>query len=155
MSTYLLALANGEFAHLQSSYKSPLSGKVRPLRIYGMPFIASVLISLLYSPATPDVISQAQYALDVKQKVLPLYEQVFDVEYALPKLDTLVVNDFDIGAMENWVILSAFLGPRKTGLMDVCAPRIGFDHRADHCFPCRFRQCRSCSGETHCRNDVS
>ena len=36
MSTYLLAIANGEFVHLESSYKSPLSGKVRPLRIYGV-----------------------------------------------------------------------------------------------------------------------
>ena len=44
MSTYLLALANGKFVHLESSYKSPLSGKVRPLRIYGMSFTISVLI---------------------------------------------------------------------------------------------------------------
>jgi aminopeptidase 2 len=105
MSTYLLAFANGEFEHLESSYKSPLSGKVRPLRIYG------VLLSLSagygvdhYRPlATPDVINQAQYALDIKEKALPLYEQAFDIEYPLPKLDTLVVNDFDAGAMENWV----------------------------------------------------
>ena len=34
MSTYLLAFANGEFVHLESSYQSLLSGKVRPLRIY-------------------------------------------------------------------------------------------------------------------------
>ena len=39
MSTYLLALANGEFVHLESSYKSPLSGKVRPLRIYSKLFV--------------------------------------------------------------------------------------------------------------------
>jgi aminopeptidase 2 len=90
MSTYLLALANGEFIHLESSYKSPLSGKVRPLRIY----------------ATPDVINQAQYALDIKQKALPLYEQAFDIEYPLPKLDTLVANDFDAGAMENWGLIT-------------------------------------------------
>jgi len=38
MSTYLLAFANGEFVHLESSYKSPLSGRVRPLRIYSMAF---------------------------------------------------------------------------------------------------------------------
>ncbi len=38
MSTYLLAFANGEFVHLESSYKSPLSGRVRPLRIYSMEF---------------------------------------------------------------------------------------------------------------------
>lgn len=36
MSTYLLAFANGEFVHLESSYQSPLSGKVRPLRIYSI-----------------------------------------------------------------------------------------------------------------------
>ena len=35
MSTYLVAYANGVFEHLESSYTSPLSGKTRPLRIYG------------------------------------------------------------------------------------------------------------------------
>jgi len=44
------------------------------------------------SPATADVLHQAQYALDVKKAVLPLYEEVFDVEYPLPKLDTIVVR---------------------------------------------------------------
>jgi hypothetical protein len=42
--------------------------------------------------ATADVIHQAQFALDVKAAVLPLYEKVFEVEYPLPKLDTLVVS---------------------------------------------------------------
>lgn len=41
---------------------------------------------------TPDVITRAQYALDVKAKVLPVYEEIFDIEYPLPKLDTLVVR---------------------------------------------------------------
>ncbi|KAI0695406.1 peptidase family M1-domain-containing protein [Cerioporus squamosus] len=90
VSTYLVAYANGPFEYLESSYKSPLSGKVRPLRIY----------------ATPDVISQAQFALDVKRMVLPLYEEVFDIEYPLPKLDTLVASDFDSGAMENWGLIT-------------------------------------------------
>lgn len=72
---------------------------------------------------TRDVINRAQYALDVKTKVLPVYEQIFDIEYPLPKLDTLVVrhtfvsesslvntlkaHDFDAGAMENWVTTSS------------------------------------------------
>lgn len=47
--------------------------------------------------ATSDIIHQAQFALDVKAKVLPIYEKVFDIEYPLPKLDTLVANDFDAG----------------------------------------------------------
>jgi len=35
MSTYLVAYANGVFGYLESSYTSPLSGKTRPLRVYG------------------------------------------------------------------------------------------------------------------------
>jgi hypothetical protein len=42
--------------------------------------------------ATADNIHQAQFALDVKADVLPLYEKIFDVPYPLPKLDTLVVS---------------------------------------------------------------
>ena len=105
MSTYLLAFANGEFVHLESSYKSPLSGRVRPLRIYGglLTLSARDGVDDYLSLATSDVINQAQYALDIKEKALPLYEQAFGIEYPLPKLDTLVANDFDAGAMENWV----------------------------------------------------
>ncbi|KAG6866087.1 hypothetical protein C0991_008839 [Blastosporella zonata] len=100
MSTYIVAFANGHFEHLESSVKMPLSGKTIPLRIY----------------ATADVIHQAQFALDVKAAVLPLYEKVFDVEYPLPKLDTLV-----LGAMENWGLITGrtnafLLDPKKADL---------------------------------------
>ncbi|KAF8969809.1 leucyl aminopeptidase [Flammula alnicola] len=97
MSSYIVAFANGHFEFLEKSVVMPLSGKTVPLRIY----------------TTSDVIHQAQFALDVKAAVLPLYEKVFDVEYPLPKLDTLVASDFDAGAMENWGLItgrtSAFL----------------------------------------------
>lgn len=46
----------------------------------------------LYGQGTPDVIGQTKFALEVTKAVLPLYEQVFNVEYPLPKLDTLVVR---------------------------------------------------------------
>ncbi|KAI0340189.1 leucyl aminopeptidase [Trametopsis cervina] len=105
MSTYIVAFANGPFVYKEDSYTSPLSGKVRPLRIY----------------ATKDLIDQTQFALDVKKKVLPLYEQVFDIEYPLPKLDTLVVTDFDAGAMENWGLITGrvqayLIDPEKSDL---------------------------------------
>ncbi|KAL0947133.1 hypothetical protein HGRIS_013264 [Hohenbuehelia grisea] len=90
MSTYIVAWANGPFEYTEKIITSPLSGKEIPLRIY----------------ATPDIVSQTQYALDVTAKVLPIYEKVFDVEYPLPKLDTLVANDFDAGAMENWGLIT-------------------------------------------------
>ncbi|KAF9463935.1 leucyl aminopeptidase [Collybia nuda] len=105
MSTYIVAFANGDFKYLERFVAMPLSGKNVPLRIYG----------------TADVIHQAQFALDVKAAVLPLYEKIFDVEYPLPKLDTLVAHDFDGGAMENWGLItgrtSIFLvDPKSAGL---------------------------------------
>jgi len=80
------------------------------------------------------VINQAQYALDIKQKALPLYEQAFDIEYPLPKLDTLVANDFDAGAMENWVFFCLLC---MSGLLiGELVFRTGLDHRTDHSVPC-------------------
>lgn len=101
ISSYLVAWANGEFEHLEDSYKSPLTGKTIPLRIY----------------TTPDNIHQAAFGLEVKKRTLPVYEEVFDIPYPLPKLDTLVVSDFDAGAMENWGLItgrtSAYLFDEK------------------------------------------
>ncbi|RXW20987.1 hypothetical protein EST38_g4846 [Candolleomyces aberdarensis] len=90
MSTYIVAVANGDFKFLETSVKMPLSGKTIPLRIY----------------TTSDVIHQAQFALDIKAAALPLYEKIFNVEYPLPKLDTLVAHDFDASAMENWGLIT-------------------------------------------------
>lgn len=56
--------------------------------------------------ATPDVIHQAKFALEIKRDCLPIYEKAFDVEFPLPKLDTLVAADFDAGAMENWGLIT-------------------------------------------------
>ncbi|KAF9050721.1 leucyl aminopeptidase [Hymenopellis radicata] len=107
MSTYLVAYANGPFKYLEDSVKMP-SGKDIALKIY----------------TTPELLHQAQFALDVKKKVLPLYEEIFDVEFPLPKLDTLVVLSHDFasswstGAMENWGLITgrttAFLLDPKT-----------------------------------------
>ena len=42
--------------------------------------------------ATQDVLYQARFVLDVTVQVLPIYEQMFNIEYPLPKLDTLIVS---------------------------------------------------------------
>ncbi|KAJ6582902.1 leucyl aminopeptidase [Mycena vulgaris] len=90
MSTYLVAYANGEFQHLESAFCSPISGRTVPIRIY----------------TTPKNLPHAGFALELTARVLPLYERIFDIEYPLPKLDTLVVNDFDVFAMENWGLIT-------------------------------------------------
>ncbi|KIJ35568.1 hypothetical protein M422DRAFT_262150 [Sphaerobolus stellatus SS14] len=46
-------------------------------------------------------------------KLLPEYEKVFDIEYPLPKLDTLVAHDFDSGAMENWGLITGHVSAKK------------------------------------------
>ncbi|KAJ7077602.1 peptidase family M1-domain-containing protein [Mycena epipterygia] len=87
MSTYIVAFANGPFAHLESSFTSPLSGRICPVRIY----------------ATPDLIDQAQFSLDLMSRVLPMLETMFDLE----------------GALENWGLIvgdpGAFLFDPATG----------------------------------------
>ncbi|KAJ7911598.1 leucyl aminopeptidase [Mycena leptocephala] len=95
ISSYLVAFANGRFSYLEKKVEMPLSGRIIPLRVY----------------ATPDIIQQAEFSLDVAARVLPLYETMFDIEYPLPKLDTLA----------NWGLIigraSAFLvDPEKTDI---------------------------------------
>lgn len=69
MSTYLVALANGDLRFQESSFKST-SGKTIPLRFY----------------ATPDQVEQTQLALETTAKLLPMYEKVFDIPYPLAKV---------------------------------------------------------------------
>ncbi|KAF9477194.1 leucyl aminopeptidase [Pholiota conissans] len=105
MSTYGVAFANGRFEFLETSVVLPVSGRTIPLRT------DTIILSL----ATPDLIHQSHYALDIKAAVLPRYEEVLDVGYPLPKLDTLIVlHDFE-GAMENWGLI---MGTASVYLLD-------------------------------------
>ncbi|KAF8198250.1 leucyl aminopeptidase [Mycena galopus ATCC 62051] len=88
MSSYIVAFANGPFAHLETKVVMPLSGRTVPIRVY----------------ATPDIIHQGQFCLEVTAKVLPLYEKIFDIEYPLPKLDTLA----------NWGLITGRLSAYMT-----------------------------------------
>ncbi|KAF8198247.1 leucyl aminopeptidase, partial [Mycena galopus ATCC 62051] len=80
MSSYIVAFANGPFARLETKVVMPLSGRTVPIRVY----------------ATPDLIHQGEFCLEVTAKVLPLYEKIFDIEYPLPKLDTLAVSNWGL-----------------------------------------------------------
>ncbi|TXT12780.1 hypothetical protein VHUM_01181 [Vanrija humicola] len=90
ISTYLVAYACGEFGHLSTEFHSKLTGKTIPLKIY----------------VTPNQLDQAQFGLDVAKWALPVYEELFEIAYPLPKLDTLVAHDFEYGAMENWGLIT-------------------------------------------------
>ncbi|KAJ7018478.1 hypothetical protein C8F04DRAFT_1327448 [Mycena alexandri] len=64
--SYLVALANGPLAYLEKSIVMPLSGRTVLLRV----------------DATPDILDQGEFRLEVTAKVLPLYEQILDPKKA-------------------------------------------------------------------------
>ena len=43
-------------------------------------------------PGTTEAVPYAQFALDTMVKIMPIYEQMFDIEFPLPKLDLFAVT---------------------------------------------------------------
>lgn len=82
MSTYLLAFIVSEFSHLQN--------EVGNFSVW----------------ARPEVIYEANYALEIGQKALQQLESLFDIKYQLDKMDMVAVPDFAAGAMENWGLIT-------------------------------------------------
>ncbi len=80
MSTYLLYLGVGKFDFVETKYKNI---KIRVISVEGKK-------KLTY------------FALDCIKKILPYYENYFNIKYMLPKLDLIAIPDFSAGAMENW-----------------------------------------------------
>ena len=76
MSTYLVAFAVGDLDVISSDR----------VRIF----------------ARKDAINQTKYALEIAPKILSFFEQYFDLQYPLPKLDLIALPDFACSAMENW-----------------------------------------------------
>ncbi|XP_054434263.1 endoplasmic reticulum aminopeptidase 2 [Pteronotus mesoamericanus] len=63
--------------------------------------------------ASPEKWSQTHYALEASLKLLDFYENYFDINYPLPKLDLIAIPDFEAGAMENWGLITY----RETSLL--------------------------------------
>jgi len=84
MSTYLVAYIVGNFEYTE------LQSNGRPIRVY-----------------TP-VGQQAygEFAAQDAKAVLEFYEELFQIDYPLDKLDLIAIPDFDAGAMENWGLIT-------------------------------------------------
>lgn len=85
MSTYLVAIVVGEFDFIEDF--TPKGIKVR-----------------VYTPVGKQ--AQGQFALEVAVKVLPYYEEYFNMPYPLPKMDLIAIGSFAAGAMENWGLVT-------------------------------------------------
>ncbi|KAK3914792.1 Puromycin-sensitive aminopeptidase [Frankliniella fusca] len=85
MSTYLVAVVVGEFDFIEQL--TPRGVKVR-----------------VYTPVQKK--EQGQFALDTAIKVLPFFEDFFQIPFPLPKMDLIAVPSLSFGAMENWGLIT-------------------------------------------------
>ena len=84
MSTYLLALAVGDFV-----CKANQGSK-----------------TLFRVCTTKDRINKIGYALKVGPGILNFYEKLYQIDYPLPKLDLISIPEFTNGGMENWGLIT-------------------------------------------------
>ncbi|XP_058512346.1 leucyl-cystinyl aminopeptidase isoform X1 [Ochotona princeps] len=84
MSTYLVAFIVGELKNQSQDMNGTL------VSVY----------------AVPEKIGQVQHALETAVKLLEFYQNYFEIQYPLEKLDLVAIPDFEAGAMENWGLLT-------------------------------------------------
>ncbi|XP_075705846.1 glutamyl aminopeptidase [Rhinoderma darwinii] len=92
MSTYLVAFAVHQF-----TFEERFSKRGIPLRIYVQPLQKETAV----------------YAADTTKVVFDFFEEYFNMDYSLPKLDQMAIPDFGTGAMENWGLITY----RETNLL--------------------------------------
>ena len=85
MSTYLVAFIVCEFEFTNSSTNN------------------NVTVSV-YS--RPSLVNDTVYALGIAVTVLEYYQEYFQIDYPLEKLDLVAIPDFRAGAMENWGLVT-------------------------------------------------
>src|SRR5262249_28349123 len=79
MSSYLLALAVGQFEYVEGEADGI------PIRVYG----------------PPNTKQYGAYALEVAEQCMKYYDKYFGIKYPFAKLDMIGLPDFSAGAMEN------------------------------------------------------
>ncbi|XP_066237989.1 leucyl-cystinyl aminopeptidase isoform X1 [Saccopteryx leptura] len=84
MSTYLVAFIVGEMRNLSQDVNGTL------VSIYSV----------------PEKIGQVHHALETTVKLLEFFQNYFEIQYPLKKLDLVAIPDFEAGAMENWGVLT-------------------------------------------------
>ncbi|XP_010890698.1 glutamyl aminopeptidase [Esox lucius] len=85
MSTYLVCFAVHQFTFVNRT-----SSRGIPLRIY----------------AQPSQIGTAEYAANMTVVIFDFFEEYFNMNYSIPKLDMIAIPDFGTGAMENWGLIT-------------------------------------------------
>eukprot|EP01147_Barroeca_monosierra_P009217 gene9217-1503_t len=117
MSTYLVALVICDFEFVNTVTATGI-----PIRVFSpmhqacdFHFVYLMVTRLLIQVEKLTLIelNDTTLAKNVSRRVLEFYENIFNISYALPKLDLIAIPDFAAGAMENWGIITY----RETALL--------------------------------------
>ncbi|KAJ0012672.1 hypothetical protein NQD34_017006 [Periophthalmus magnuspinnatus] len=94
----------GSVASGPSSMSSPPSSETQSSETQSSETQSSETQSTIRLYARPDAISSGagDYALHITKRLLGFYQDYFQVQYSLPKLDLLAVPKHPYAAMENW-----------------------------------------------------
>jgi aminopeptidase 2 len=85
MSTYLVAFIIGELNYIETKeFRLPIR---------------------VYAPPNQDI-EHGRFSLDLAARTLKFYEEKFDSQFPLPKMDMVAIPDFSAGAMENWGLIT-------------------------------------------------
>lgn len=85
MSTYLVAFIVGDLKYIEADYNYRI-----PVRVY----------------TTPGLETQGRFSVELAAKTLEFFENKFDIDYPLPKMDMVAIHDFSAGAMENFGLVT-------------------------------------------------
>jgi aminopeptidase 2 len=90
MSTYVTVIASGPFKCLETAFVSPLTGKTIPVSTW----------------VAEDDCKNTAFLLKTMKDSLAYFEALFQIPYPLPKLHLLAVPSFEMGAQENFGLVS-------------------------------------------------
>ncbi|XP_026480085.1 puromycin-sensitive aminopeptidase-like protein [Ctenocephalides felis] len=85
MSTYLLAFVIGEYDYVQGKSKEGVQIRC-------------------YTPIGKH--DMGTFCVEISEKCLTYFNEYFDIEYPMKKMDLVSVNEFNAGAMENWGLIT-------------------------------------------------
>ena len=96
---------NPNFLHQTRIFDHPRGPN--PKKNYILTYISTYLLSVFFTNMLQQAKKgQARYAASIGPDILHFYEDYFDLQYPLPKMDMAAIPDFTDGAMENWGLIT-------------------------------------------------
>uniref|UniRef100_A0A915EXG6 Aminopeptidase n=1 Tax=Echinococcus canadensis TaxID=519352 RepID=A0A915EXG6_9CEST len=139
MATYIVAMVLGDFEHISSmvtpySTSNACSSSVSKTEKCTKVPMRDLEIRV-FTPLGKRKFGE--HALNVAEKSLPFYAELFGSPYPLPKLDLVAIPDFDCNAMENWGLVTyretaLLIDPENSSLLSKQQVALTVAHEVSH-----------------------